>query len=179
MIYDILDLFYDLFYKLRHLKKQTYTKLICVITAVLICIIINLTIFFTDCKIRPYKEEIDNPVVYSEIFKNRKMYIENYNILFKSVYKSNKGIHKTYIIGWKYKLNFGEDVYYILITPNKKNIYFFPERQLVYIENIEILSKVKKDLKEKGLIFFNEIYLINNERDFRIKKMLDFLKNVN
>ena len=178
MLYDIIDFFLEIFYKVKKIyikKKKIYQMII------LIVIILKIAdyIYFSyddTVKILNKKEEKIYYFKDSDFLslgdiskkKSKEIYYINYNIAnISEIFDIKRKLNlKNYLIGWKENYK-NIDLYYILIIKSKKDYFYFGT--LVYVktpkdkEKILKISNIDKEIKNNLI----EIRVLSDDKNIK------------
>ena len=178
MLYDIIDFFLEIFYKVKKLyikNKKIYQMII------LIVIILKIAdyIYFSyddTVKILNKKEEKIYYFKDSDFLslgdiskkKSKEIYYINYNIAnISEIFDIKRKLNlKNYLIGWKENYK-NIDLYYILIIKSKKDYFYFGT--LVYVktpkdkEKILKISNIDKEIKNNLI----EIRVLSDDKNIK------------
>ena len=178
MLYDIIDFFLEIFYKVKKIyikNKKIYQMII------LIVIILKIAdyIYFSyddTVKILNKKEEKIYYFKDSDFLslgdiskkKSKEIYYINYNIAnISEIFDIKRKLNlKNYLIGWKKNYK-NIDLYYILIIKSKKDYFYFGT--LVYVktpkdkEKILKISNIDKEIKNNLI----EIRVLSDDKNIK------------
>lgn len=178
MLYDIIDFFLEIFYKVKKIyikNKKIYQMII------LIVIILKIAdyIYFSyddTVKILNKKEEKIYYFKDSDFLslgdiskkKSKEIYYINYNIAnISEIFDIKRKLNlKNYLIGWKENYK-NIDLYYILIIKSKKDYFYFGT--LVYVktlkdkEKILKISNIDKEIKNNLI----EIRVLSDDKNIK------------
>jgi len=178
MLYDIIDFFLEVFYKVKKIyikNKKIYQMII------LIVIILKIAdyIYFSyddTVKILNKKEEKIYYFKDSDFLslgdiskkKSKEIYYINYNIAnISEIFDIKRKLNlKNYLIGWKENYK-NIDLYYILIIKSKKDYFYFGT--LVYVktpkdkEKILKISNIDKEIKNNLI----EIRVLSDDKNIK------------
>ena len=178
MLYDIIDFFLEIFYKVKKIyikNKKIYQMII------LIVIILKIAdyIYFSyddTVKILNKKEEKIYYFKDSDFLslgdiskkKSKEIYYINYNIAnISEIFDIKRKLNlKNYLIGWKENYE-NIDLYYILIIKSKKDYFYFGT--LVYVktpkdkEKILKISNIDKEIKNNLI----EIRVLSDDKNIK------------
>ena len=181
MIYDILDFLEELFYKTRVFYRKRKKLVISIFIFIISIYAGSLIFFLKDERIRLVKENQKYDFWYVQKFDFKtKLYVMNYGFSLNDTVRSYHFNFKRHLIGWKSKIG-SKDVFYVFILPyNRKQIYF-PERQMLYLKKADYSKEFEKEAMEYKNIgkYFFEIKLVEDEKDRKIQKLLNFLEENN
>ena len=181
MIYDILDFLEELFWKVRAYYRKRKSIVISIFIFIISIYVGSLIFFLKDERIRLVKENRKYDFWYLQKFDFKtKLYVMNYGFSLNDTVRSYHFNFKRHLIGWKWKIG-SKDVFYVFILPyNRKQIYF-PERQILYLKKADYSKEFEKEAMEYKNIgkYFFEIKLVEDEKDRKIQKLLNFLEENN
>ena len=178
MLYDIIDFFLEIFYKVKkiYIKNNKIYQMI-----ILIVIILKIAdyIYFSyddTVKILNKKEEKIYYFKDSDFLslgdiskkKSKEIYYINYNIAnISEIFDIKRKLNlKNYLIGWKENYK-NIDLYYILIIKSKKDYFYFGT--LVYVktpkdkEKILKISNIDKEIKNNLI----EIRVLSDDKNIK------------
>ena len=178
MLYDIIDFFLEIFYKVKKIyikNKKIYQMII------LIVIILKIAdyIYFSYDDIVKILNKKEEKIYYfkdSDFLslgdiskkKSKEIYYINYNIAnISEIFDIKRKLNlKNYLIGWKENYK-NIDLYYILIIKSKKDYFYFGT--LVYVktpkdkEKILKISNIDKEIKNNLI----EIRVLSDDKNIK------------
>ena len=178
MLYDIIDFFLEIFYKVKKIYIQNKKIYQMIILIVIILKIADYIYFSYDdtVKILNKKEEKIYYFKDSDFLslgdiskkKSKEIYYINYNIAnISEIFDIKRKLNlKNYLIGWKENYK-NIDLYYILIIKSKKDYFYFGT--LVYVktpkdkEKILKISNIDKEIKNNLI----EIRVLSDDKNIK------------
>lgn len=178
MLYDIIDFFLEIFYKVKKIYIKNKKKYQMIILIVIILKIADYIYFSYDdtVKILNKKEEKIYYFKDSDFLslgdiskkKSKEIYYINYNIAnISEIFDIKRKLNlKNYLIGWKENYK-NIDLYYILIIKSKKDYFYFGT--LVYVktpkdkEKILKISNIDKEIKNNLI----EIRVLSDDKNIK------------